>query len=56
MYYPKYANFTQDLRKMTRPWYVAHKGEVRNTYKILIGMPEWKIFLEELSIEGRNKL
>jgi hypothetical protein len=33
--------------------HVAHRGEIRNAYRVLVGKPEVKKHLEETGIDGR---
>jgi hypothetical protein len=39
--------------KRMRSGHIAHIGETRNMYKILVGKPEWKRHSEDLGVDGR---
>jgi hypothetical protein len=45
LYSLPYIIRTIKSRRMRWVWYVAHMGEIRNAYKILIGKPEEKRLL-----------
>jgi hypothetical protein len=51
----RFLNSIKVIKERIMGWagYVACMGEMRNTYKILIGKPEGKNYLQELDIDGR---
>jgi hypothetical protein len=40
-------------RRMRWTGHVAHMGEGRNVYRVLVGKPEGKIHLKDQDVDGR---